>query len=314
MLQYIIFCLTTISTMSSPTRGTKFTFTDFGGLNWQKLFDENQDFFRYLAWGEEVCPKTGRKHNQGFLQLFTTRRFSAIKKICNYPGLHLEVMRGTFAENQKYCEKEGKYTKCGAFVKQGQRTDLEAVIDDIKSSDGNKATIIENHPEVYMKFHGGIDKICAHWQQKAQLKWQEVTTTVLCGAAGTGKTSAVYKKHGYENVFTLDSNADSKFLLDGYGGEDVLLIDDFNGTIKYSTMLRLLDGHPMKLNVKGGRVYKAWTKVYITSNVTPSLWYNDLGQNLIRRLDSCHEVANRVILKPISHNLREWVHRWDSYQ
>lgn len=296
----------------APSRGTKFTFTDFGGLNWKKIFAENQDFIRFIAWGEEICPKTKKKHNQGFLQLFTTRRFAAIKKVCKYEGLHLEVMRGTFKENEKYCAKEGTYTQLGNFVTQGQRTELEQLATDIKASGGDLEQIMETHPENYMKFHGGIDKLCAHWAKKKSQKWMDVTTTVLCGEAGAGKSSAVYEKHGYENVFTLDSGADSKFLLDGYENEKVLLIDDFNGCIKYTTLLRLLDGHPMKLNVKGGRRYKAWTHVYITSNVSPTLWYSQLGQNLIRRLDSCHEVSNRVILEPVTQDLKHWVQRWDA--
>jgi len=147
------------------------------------------------------------------------------------------------------------------------------------------------------------------------MKWTDVETHVLVGKAGTGKTSYVMKKHGYENVFTLDTDADSKFLLDGYAGEKILLIDDFNGGIKYTSLLRLLDGHPMKLNVKNGRAYKAWEHVYITSNVAPALWYTrGLGDNMVRRLTDWHEVDKGVILNPLSlHNVKNDRRRWDSY-
>lgn len=303
------------SKSSEPTRGTKFCFTDFGLLNWEKIFSENKDFFRFIAWGNETCPKTGKTHYQGFMQLYTTRRFASIKKICKYAGLHLEVMRGSFNQNEKYCSKEGQYSKLGEFVKQGQRTDLEQVEDDIINSNGDKTVIMENHAEAYMKFHAGIDKLCAHYQQKNNLKWMDVETTVLVGSAGVGKSSYVYKKHGYENVFTVDSDADSKFLCDGYAGEKVLLIDDFNGYVKYSTLLRLLDGHPMKLNVKGSRIYKAWTHVYITSNVSPALWYNrGVGDNLLRRIDSCHEVGKGVILIPFTRkDIQNKITKYDTY-
>jgi hypothetical protein len=242
-------------------------------------------------------------------------RFAAIKKMCKYNGLHLEVMMGSFKDNEKYCSKEGAYKKFGNFVTQGQRTDLEAVIDDIETTGGDVEQIMENHPEQYIKFHGGIDKLCSHPKKKKMQKWQDVKTHILTGCAGTGKTSHVFKKYGYDKVFTLDSDADSKFLLDGYGGEEILLIDDFVGNIRYSTMLRLLDGHPMKLNVKNGRAYKAWSKVYITSNVAPALWYNkELGDNFVRRLDTWHEVDKGVTLNPLSlKDVKTNTKRWDSY-
>jgi hypothetical protein len=80
-------------------------------------------------------------------------------------------------------------------------------------------------------------------------------------------------------------------------------------------MLRLLDGHPMKLNVKNGRAYKAWSKVYITSNVAPALWYNkELGDNFVRRLDTWHEVDKGVTLNPLSlKDVKTNTKRWDSY-
>lgn len=296
-------------------RGTKFCFTDFGCLNWKQIYELHHLELRFVAWGEEVCPTTKKKHLQGFLQTTKTMRFAAIKKLCGYPGLHLEVLKGSFRDNERYCSKEGSYTCLGQWVTQGQRTDLETVMDDIVETKGDLDHIMETHPEQYVKYHGGIDKLCMAQQKKHSQKWMMVQTHILTGRAGTGKTSHVFKKHGYDNVFTLDSDADPKFLLDGYRDERVLLIDDFVGNIRYSTLLRLLDGHPMKLNVKNGRAYKAWHYVYITSNVAPALWYTKpLGENMIRRFDSWHEVDKGVILNPLSlDTIHENYTRWDSY-
>lgn len=298
----------------TDNRGTKFCFTDFGGLQWDKIFKESKEL-RFVAWGEEICPKTKKRHLQGFLQTTKTMRFAAIKKMCNYSGLHLEVMKGRFDQNEEYCSKEGNYTQLGEWVSQGHRSDKDPVISDIIETGGDKEHIMEEFPEMYMKFHGGIDKLCTYHKKKKHNQWMDVETHILCGGAGTGKTSYVTKKHGYENVFILDTDADSKFLLDGYEGEKILLIDDFNGGIKYNTMLRLLDGHPMKLNVKNGRTYKAWEHVYITSNVSPAHWYrNVLGDNLVRRLTDWHEVDKGVILNPLSlKEVKKTFKKYDSY-
>ncbi len=119
-------------------RGTKFCFTDYGLLNWKKIFEEN-DNIRFVAWGEEICPKTKRDHFQGFLQTKKTCRFAAIKKMCKYQGLHLEVIKGTFEENEKYCEKEGRYTKLGEWVAQGHRSDWDRFIRNSRNWRGHRA-------------------------------------------------------------------------------------------------------------------------------------------------------------------------------
>lgn len=60
---------------------------------------------------------------------------------------------------------------------------------------------------------------------------------------------------------------------DGYIGQKVLLIDDFYGSIKFHDMLEYMDGYKFQVPIKGGFVWKAWDKVYITSNKHPNEWY-----------------------------------------
>jgi hypothetical protein len=122
-------------------------------------------------------------------------------------------------------------------------------------------------------------------------RFRDVQVTTLTGEAGEGKTRHVTDKHGYDNVYIVENGQDDKFLFDGYDGEDVILIDDFNGNIKYNVMLRILDGHKYGLNVKNSRAYAAWTKVYITSNNPPGCWYRNVGDNFKRRINSCLEVS-----------------------
>jgi len=56
--------------------------------------------------GEEVCPKTGRAHRQGYIE--SDSKIRPIEKF-KTETTHWEAARGTQEDNIKYCIKEGKY-------------------------------------------------------------------------------------------------------------------------------------------------------------------------------------------------------------
>lgn len=274
-------------------KGISFCFTDFHANNiehgYETMYANFKDVIRGIAWGKEVCPSTGKTHNQGFIQLFKQARWTSIQKMMN-SKCHFEVMLGSIVENETYCSKENKYTHLGAFVTRGFRSDIHNIKDDLKNGAG-LYDIMENYTGDFVRYHSGITKMKELIDQKKSMQWRNVETTTLTGEAGSGKTSFVYKKHGYENVFKLDAGADSKFMFNGYEGQKVLLIDDFAGWIKYTYLLNILDGHPLPLNVKNGRTFAMWEQVYITSNVNPGNWYATIGENLKRRIGKCLEVT-----------------------
>jgi len=55
------------------------------------------------GWNAEVCPKTNRKHYQGYLRLSQQQRFAWLRKLL--PGVHIEISRNWEAL-KLYCQKE----------------------------------------------------------------------------------------------------------------------------------------------------------------------------------------------------------------
>jgi len=55
------------------------------------------------GWNAEVCPKTNRKHYQGYLRLSQQQRFAWLRKLL--PGVHLEISRNWDAL-KLYCRKD----------------------------------------------------------------------------------------------------------------------------------------------------------------------------------------------------------------
>lgn len=97
---------------------------------------------------------------------------------------------------------------------------------------------------------------------------------VLYGKPGVGKTSYVYEKHGFENVYTV-RKTEHALWFDGYDCQDVLLIEDYDGGIMFKQLLNLLDIYPLQLAVKGGFTWAAYHYVYITSNHKWNQWYSN---------------------------------------
>lgn len=274
-------------------RGTSFVFTDFDAKNikdgYAKVFKEYDDIIRGLAWGREKCPKTGNDHNQCYIQFYSQQRGSKIQKIVKNK-CHYEVMHGSIKDNENYCSKEGKYTEIGKFVSRGYRSDLHSIKDDLKAG-ASMYDIMENYTGDFVRYHSGIKAMAGLVHKKQRKGWRDVEVTVLQGKAGTGKTRYVYDKHGYENVYKFDAKHAKTDFWGMYDGEDVLLIDDFNGWIQYSYMLQVLDGYPLQMNVKNGTTWANFTKVYITSNVSVSRWYSRVQDNFWRRIGKCLEVS-----------------------
>ena len=274
---------------NNDNKGVSFCFTDFNKSNidngYEKIFEEYKDVIRGIAWGKETCPSTGKTHNQAFIQMYKQCRYSAIQKMIKEKA-HFEVMHGSIEQNENYCKKENVFKKLGNFVSKGFRSDLHNIKDDLKSG-SSLYDIMENYTGDFIRYSNGIQKMKSLIDNKQANKFRHIDTTVLVGDAGSGKTSYVCNKYGYENVYIVENGQDDKFLFDGYDGEKTILIDDFNGNIKYTTLLRILDGHKYGLNVKNGRAYARWDKVYITSNNKPRKWYRTIGENLKRRISNC---------------------------
>lgn len=279
----------TSKSTNNDNKGVSFCFTDFDKKNietgYEAIYKDNIDIIRGIAWGKETCPTTGKEHNQAYIQMYKQCRYTSIQKLIKSKA-HFEVMYGSIEQNETYCKKENVFKKLGDFVSRGYRSDLHNIKDDLKA--GSSLTdIMENYTGDFIRYSNGIQKMKSLIDNKQANKFRDVKTTVLIGEAGSGKTSHVVKKYGYENVFIVENGQDDKFLFDGYDGESTILIDDFNGNIKYTTLLRILDGHKYGLNIKNGRTYARWNKVYITSNNKPGKWYKTIGENLKRRIDNC---------------------------
>lgn len=269
--------------------------------NWS---EEDLDKFpllnaRYIIYGEEIAPTTKTPHLQGYMEFKNAVRMTHIKK--TFPTMHLEPRKGTREQARDYCTKESKYTEIGDWSGggQGNRCDLKKVIEMVKANVPER-DIMEECPGTVAKTMRFFDKCIQMREKEFSKPFRNVDVIVLWGDAGCGKTRLA--REMYPNIFTV--NCGENFPFDGYEGESEILLDDFYGGLQYHVLLRVLDGHQYRVEIKGGHRYARWNTIVITSNKPPELWYSQgCTPALKRRLTyvehmchgvPCHEVPGNT--------------------
>lgn len=244
------------------------------------LEQDNPEFWKrfpksltYGIYQVEKCPKTGRIHWQGYCEFKNGVSAASIQSAM--PKSNHSKRNKSGQEARDYCAKEesklfGPF-EFGVWVedKPGKRNDLDKLKEDIALGlsgvglwDANFGTM--------MKFHRGAEK----YLLLKQAPRVEVTQWELhIGLPGTGKTTTV----ALENPGCFWKAAGDWW--DMYAGEKTVAMDEFHGWLPYHVLLRLGDGTPLQVQVKGSTVQFTASKLVIISNKDPAMWYryNELG-------------------------------------
>lgn len=252
-------------------------FTSFS-QDCRERVEANLDFFSYVILQQEICPTTGKEHWQGYCEFRTRPGLRGIKRVLG-DDVHVEARHGTAQEASDYCKKPetaipNTLFEHGEISHPGKRSDLISIYSELKEGKTD-AELLEMFPGTYMRLTRGIQNARNVLDRSRRPLWRDITVTVFYGDTGTGKTRSVYEKH--PDLYALDNPMGQSLWWDGYSGQSTLLLDDFYGWIRHSYLLRLLDGYPCRLAVKGSFTEAFWTEVYITSNRHPREWYSKLG-------------------------------------
>jgi len=211
-------------------------------------------------------------HFQGYLELTRPMRMAGIKKLF-VDGAHYEVRKGTREEARAYCMKEdtridGPYEWGELSAGSGQRSDLEGAIT-VAKEEGIVAAA-EQFPSQYARYHRGIERI-VNMQKPERDGAPEVI--LIYGAPGTGKT-----RYFHDNEPTgYQVPSDDLQWFDGYTGQEAVLIDDFDGRSSKCPLVRflkLIDRYVQQVPCKGGFTWFAPSRIYITTNLHPSTWWD----------------------------------------
>ena len=247
----------------------------------------------------EINKDTGKPtpHLQCFVHLGNALSFAYMKKALIRS--HLVVANGTPQENRIYCGgedyvKDGKiklknetFKEYGVLPEgQGKRTDLKEIAQLIRSHEITIEDIMIEYPDMYLRYSRSFEKMFSAFQTPRQeapkVYWR-------WGLAGVGKTRYVVDTYGQENIYIKDNTQ----WWDGYNNQETILIDDFDNSIPFRTLLRILDRYAYQGQVKGGYVHINSPNIYITCEFQPNTYWtgNELAQ-VLRRLTSVEQIKN----------------------
>ncbi len=235
-------------------------FTDFELLDWDKIKKDNS-IIRYICWGNEICPKTKRKHLQGWLQVDKKKRRTEIQKLCRSKKIHVEACRGDEGSNEKYCQKDNKYKTVGEYITQGSRTDLNLLKEMIDQGEPLESIANANF-HAFIQYNRGFQEYKKIVDRRLRKKFRKVKVIHLHGKTGSGKTKKAMES--CDDPYKIQGKAMKWW--DGYEGEKTLIIDEYDNDIPLTELLGILDGYQLRLPIKGSFTYANWETVYITSN------------------------------------------------
>lgn len=245
------------------------------------------EYMKYLIVGEEVCPSTKKVHYQGYCEFVRALDFSVVKNLLGGEETHIEQRKGSPSQASAYCKKDNKFEEFGTLSKQGKRTDLDNVVEQLQDGASLKSTALAN-PKEYIKYHRGIEKFRSlmieprSWVTEVHVLW---------GKTGTGKSRMARELCNDYWVWTPQRGS----WFDGYDGHEDVIMEEFRAQLPLGFMLTLLDRYECPVQVKGGTVEFCPKKIVITSPKHPKDWYedqsNDKIDQLLRRVTVVTEVA-----------------------
>lgn len=276
----------------ASSRSNRWCFTVNNPELWRPQWTPSS--MNYLVW-EMERGAAGTPHIQGYCRFKSRLRRNQV--LVFFPRAHLSLSRGSEEQNRNYCSKARQGTDWGEegsyepAQRQGQRTDLEAAITTLRS-DGLRA-LKDNHPETYVKYHSGFDKLALHLQTLPPLR-RPMETSILWGPPGIGKTWQV-----------LDSYPDAFFVKPGrdpwgqYNNEETVVFDEYHpDKWDIQEMNGYLDIYRCRLNCRYVDKHAFWNRVIIISNIPPTSWYynwpEDIRQAFFRRINNIYHMQERT--------------------
>lgn len=238
---------------------------------------------QWISGQKEVGQERGYEHWQVCLALSKKGSLRTIQGMFG-TDMHAELSRSSAAK--EYCQKEDTAVSGTRFelgsrpIQRNSRIEWEDVWNAAKSGE------LERIPaNVRVSSYRALRTIASDY---AKTEPMERICFVFWGPTGTGKSHRSWDEAGME-AYSKDPR--TKFW-DGYDSESNVVIDEFRGAIDISHLLRWLDKYPVRVEVKGSTKPLLATKIWITSNLDPRLWYpeldDDTRQALMRRLTITH--------------------------
>lgn len=274
----------------------------------RKEIEEALEAYSYLGQLEEG-EEDGYRHWQLLVDGGKSPiRFSTLKN--KLPTAHLEPRRGPIQQAVEYVTKEEtrvseeprlEHGTIRHSDETGRRKDVEIVREAVLEKGLSTDEILLQVPEA-ARMTSFVEKLVAARERSRHTKPRQLKVIWLYGPPGTGKTSLAVEMGG-KSYYRV---TDYQHPFDSYSGEEVLILDEFDGEMRLSTLLNVLDIWPTMLPARYADRVAAYNQVVLVSNEAPWSFYSwetpSRRQALARRINTimcvdtsgAHDVTDRL--------------------
>lgn len=238
---------------------------------------------KFFICGRELAPSTGTPHLQGYFEVSKAVLISVLQKWTCFDGQGCAILvaKGTAEQNRVYCSKGGNSVSYGEPISvsksgQGARTDWAQMRDMIRTKATDEAIadelphLLYPHVTKLPVWRGMHDKMTRTWK---------TIPKIFFGPTRAGKSftmrleaEALAASEGWR-IFT---KSDSSKWWDGYSGEEIILIDEMDGSFfSWKALLRFFETGSYRVEFKGGSVEFLGRIVFMTTNDHPECWYKN---------------------------------------
>lgn len=228
---------------------------------------------RYLQFQLERAPTTGKLHLQGYVQLTTPQRFSALHKLPGFAHASFMTLNGSAEDNILYCSKVDsqvlKPVFFGTSTDQGKSAELVRVVDELAEvKPENWDQFVADNAFTFVHHYRGLEyvygSILATRRGRSR---RELELVYIWGVSGVGKSHLA--RDIDPHLYVVPPSLGVAWH-DRYRGEETVLFDDFTGrNIPYADLLKYIDPWFQSVQVKGGYVVLCAKRVIFTSNFAP---------------------------------------------
>ncbi len=208
---------------------------------------------RYVVFQRERAPETGTEHYQGYFEFAQPKWFSGIKKCLSKENIGVD-----------------------AHIEDGERTDLTEIMHDIETG-MSFYDLSKKHGNRFIRvMKWAKEHRQSHLENIYKRTFRKMKVYYIYGSAGCGKTSYVFQKHGYDDVYRT-TNYEFGWI-DDYNGEKILFLDEFRSSFKISEILDYLDGQPIRIRGQHYNRVACYDTVHIVSNLSLKEQYTNIQQ------------------------------------
>lgn len=249
--------------------------------------------FAYICWEKEIGEKCKTPHLQGYFEMKDAKTMSALQKgwLKNL-GMSLQVAKGNAKQNITYCSKanNGSFIEHGEHKKQGKRTDLKKLRDEIIDGTNNVDNITLNKPKIYHQYGRTLEKI-EDIAMRKQYRTTMTKGTWFWGHTGVGKSHAAYKGFTPETHYVLNVNDNGWW--EGYTQQPTVIINEFRGQITFGELLDLVDKWPKTVK-RRNRQPMPFTSEHII--ITSSMHPHEIYKNVKNTQESLAQLDRRFTI------------------